>query len=382
MNLKKVIILLTLSSLALSSCGTAEKAAAKAEASDNSNKQENGEGTTPSGTASFPKSFNETINDVAFQAEVDFPEEIETQEITGGTATKEIPDIDKVIGIFAEGKEPSTVYEDEASGENGETYPTYFAEYPDGSYLSADTMTIYSTSFSTQISDTFRLEDTSDYNADKYSMDKTFSFEKPEDAFSKIKDAITSCGYEISDCSYDYFALDAATMEKEERVYEKGSDQLEESTSQWDSSYDCYKFYAQQIFEGIPIFNGTQDFPDDSLSNRSIQAVYSKDGIQELYLDSIYQCSKGTDPIHFSEFEDIAKTIADKYGNILTDASYRVTRAQLYFMPHRQSGKEYDLIPIWLFEIKESGKDSETGEDFENTLYSFVNAQSGEEVTF
>lgn len=366
MNQKKVIILLILSSMMLSSCGATGKS--------------NGKNST--NTVSFPDFFNETINDVVFQTEINFPEEIKSMEITGGTAVKEMPDINKVIDTFVKGKEPSEAYNDEGSGENGETFPTYYAEYSDGSFLSTDVSTIYSTSFATQVFDAFRPEDTSEYNADKYSMENVFSFKKPDAAFSEIKKAITSCGYDISEYDYNYFALDAATMKKEELIYEKASDQKIESTNHWDKSYDCYNFYAQQVFEGIPIFNGTQDFPDDGITNRPIRAIYSKDGIQDFYIDSLYKCSPTADSVKFAEFEDIIRTIADKYGNIITDASYTVTRAQLYFMPHRENGKKYDLIPIWLFEIKESGKDSETGDDFEYTTYSFVNAQSGEEVIF
>ena len=49
-------------------------------------------------------------------------------------------------------------------------------------------------------------------------------------------------------------------------------------------------------------------------------------------------------------------------------------------MPVDTGSGAYEVKLVWLFEVIESGKDSETGEDFANTLYTCIDAETGEEV--
>ena len=49
-------------------------------------------------------------------------------------------------------------------------------------------------------------------------------------------------------------------------------------------------------------------------------------------------------------------------------------------MPVAVGVEDYELRPVWLFEIHEKGIDSETENEYETTLYTFLDAQTGEEV--
>lgn len=60
--------------------------------------------------------------------------------------------------------------------------------------------------------------------------------------------------------------------------------------------------------------------------------------------------------------------------------SYTVKRAQLYKMPVKSADSTYDVKIAWLFEVQESGTDSDTGEAYEYAQYMFVDAADGTEV--
>ena len=57
-----------------------------------------------------------------------------------------------------------------------------------------------------------------------------------------------------------------------------------------------------------------------------------------------------------------------------------VKRAELYKMPAKLADGTYDVKIVWLFEVTESGVDSDTGKEYEYTQYMFVDATDGTEV--
>ena len=79
------------------------------------------------------------------------------------------------------------------------------------------------------------------------------------------------------------------------------------------------------------------------------------------------------------DFDRIVKTVSKKYGEII-GPSYTVKRAELYKMPVKSADSTYDVKIVWLFEVWESGTDSDTGEEYEFTQYMFVDATDGTEV--
>ena len=50
-------------------------------------------------------------------------------------------------------------------------------------------------------------------------------------------------------------------------------------------------------------------------------------------------------------------------------------------MPVKAADGTYEVKVIWFFETSEKGIDSETGENFEYSVYTCIDAETGEEVT-
>ena len=147
----------------------------------------------------------------------------------------------------------------------------------------------------------------------------------------------------------------------------------------WGVEDDCYFYTAVQLQEGLPIYFGSQDFPEDEEGNRPIHALCSANGIERLDVSRLYSFSEPGEAVSLLDLDTIVQTVSKKYGDIV-GSSYTVKRAELYKMPVKTADSTYDVKIVWLFEVQEAGKDSDTGEAYEYTQYMFVDATDGTEV--
>lgn len=330
--------------------------------------------------ATIPEEYHKEINGITFDMSIEMPQNIGPDALLKSTITLQVPDKDKALQAIAPQKEKKEEENGTGNGEGGKEFATYRCTFADESTLSTDLVLLYNTPFFDNVWDAFRVEKTSKFNADKYSQTQPLNFMAPEDAFENIKKMINNSGYTIEGMDYSWYALDAATMEQEEMRMGKSGEILEEPGRDWSSEDDCYYFWMEQTHEGIPVYFGDENYPEDSTENRPIQAVYSTRGLEHLMVYNVYDFTPLDETYQLKEFDAAAECVASKYGDILTGADYKVTRAKLYLMPRKDISGNYEVKLAWLFEVHESGKDSETGEDFENVLFTFVDAETGEDI--
>lgn len=328
----------------------------------------------------FPENYIMNINDVEFDVDVDIPKDIDFDRLSKSVATLQTPDKDGALNFLVAHKNICEERNDTGIGENGNIFPTSYCSFDDGSALMIDNTLVYTTPFFESIHNAFRIEKTSEYNADQYTK-QSFGFANPENAFKNIVDQINGAGYEVKDFDYTYYSLDAETLKREEVQRSKSGEELDNVGREWTSEDNCYYFFVEQKYDGIPVYYGDQDFPEDSVENRPIQVLYSSRGIERLDITKIYSFTPSEEKIQLKEFDTVAECVANKYGNILTGANYNVTRARLYQMPIKDISGDYEVKIVWLFEVHETGIDSETGENFENIIFTFIDAETGEEVS-
>lgn len=320
----------------------------------------------------FPEVYQETVNDVMFDLKVEMPEEAEFGKLTKYYAEKQYPDSGLARSVFASEKTVLKESKSSGAGENGEIDMVSLS-FKDDSYLVTDNTLLYSTPLFDDVWNAFR-------DPGKYPQDRVFEYKDPEDAFQEIVEKMNASGYMMGDTNYEYYALDAEMMAQEEVVYSKSGEVIENAGREWTDDDDSYYFFAEQMLSGIPVYYGNQDFPADSLDNRPIQALYSSRGLEYLYAAQIYSFTASEEKLSLTGFDRAVECVAYKYGNILTNATYTATRAKLYWKPVKSVSGAYELQLVWLFEIHETGVDSETEESFEYVLYTFVDAVTGEEV--
>lgn len=329
----------------------------------------------------FPKSYKNIVNNVLFDLNVEVSEKADLENLVQYYAKRQYPDSEAVRTVFTPKK---TIQEENKSigtGEDGGKFENVYRKFEDGSSLATGNTFLYATPFNEDVHNAFRFTETFLCNADRYSQDEVFAFASPDEAFQEITEKINASGYTLGEMEYVYYALDAVTMEKEEVEYSKSGEMIEGAGREWTEEDNSYYIFAEQMLGGLPVYCGYQDFPEDSLENKPIQALYSSRGIERLDVFQIYTFTGTEEKLYLSEFDKAIECVAYKYGNILTDAEYVVTRAKLYWKPIKAASGNYYLRPVWLFEVHETGNDSETGENFENVIYTFVDAVTGEEVS-
>ncbi len=326
----------------------------------------------------FPERFEDTINGVSFDMDIRISKEADIGNLHRMSATLQRPDIEKAKAVFAEGKTIVEEKNETGSGEDGTEFPCYRADYDDDTFLNVSTNLTYShTPVFEKTSGAFRLY--SYYNAELYAKDIALEVGDPQMLFENVIKSIRDAGYELENAAYDYYALDHETMAKEFMMLDKTGEALNTQGISWGVEDDCYFYTAVQLQEGLPIYFGSQDFPEDEEGNRPIQVLYSANGIERLEISRLYSFSEAGESVKLLDIDTIVKTVSKKYGDIV-GPSYTVKRAELYKMPVKSADSTYDVKIVWLFEVQETGTDSDTGEEYVYTQYMFVDATDGTEV--
>ncbi|RDU23438.1 hypothetical protein [Anaerosacchariphilus polymeriproducens] len=220
-------------------------------------------------------------------------------------------------------------------------------------------------------------ESSPDYNADKYSAKVDFSFASRKKAFANIKKSLSNVGIEIQ--SYKVYCLDYQTLQKEEHCVDMDG-QIDNGAykESWTEDDNCYYFFAGQEFEGIPVYHVYAEiFHEVSEAYSPVKVIYSKNGIEDLEVERVFDFSKETEQVSLAEFDKIAQTVVNKYHRILGDSTYKVVSAELYYMVDILNGKDsYHVFPVWILEIEENTPE----EGMENKVQMVIDAVTAEEI--
>ena len=61
---------------------------------------------------------------------------------------------------------------------------------------------------------------------------------------------INRCGYELGETNYEYYALDAETMQQQEIIADKAGDNSISEPREWNKEDDCYYFLQNRYMKG------------------------------------------------------------------------------------------------------------------------------------
>jgi len=320
----------------------------------------------------FPNEYKNEMNGVIFDVVLEIPENLDFSQLKKSTASAQRPDMNKVIEAFVTEQEISEEFKDKGIGPNGEQFDTHYLIFKDGGSLYVANSFSYATPLFGKIQTAFRRD-----TADNFTKNEELSFGSSNQAFETIKVQLNGVGYELQELRYDFYALDAHTLsqqEMQEDIFQKG-----EQKTEWNGNEDAYYFFAEQIYQGLPVFFGSKDFPQDDENYRPIEALYSQKGIEYLSAaPALYRFHSQNGTVVLADFEIIAQSVAQKYGSLLTNESYGVHRAKLCQIPVQNQSGGYDVKIGWLIEMTVSGV--EEGQACTFPLYTFVDAENGLEI--
>lgn len=213
------------------------------------------------------------------------------------------------------------------------------------------------------------------YNADQYSTQEQLTFMTREKAYQKIENALKEIDVEI-ETRFNGYALDHKKMQSQEyHTNFDGEIDRSQYKPQWSQADDCYYFCIHQTIHGTPLYHVYSNlFTDVSDSNAPIQAVVSEEGIEYLNIEKIFEIYDEESILALADLDTIAKTVANKYNQVLGTSSYEITKAELFYYVDLSSGMgEYDVRPVWIL------TGSENSSQGQKAVQIIIDAQTAEE---
>lgn len=354
--------------ITLAGCGNGSKEAPQADASG---KTETGEGVSEEAASQetgveMPEHYDKEAGNVSFKTEVIVSDEVRESGLQKLSASVQKPDPEKVLECLMGDTEIKAKNEEENN---------YWYEGANHEILTVnDTSIGFSTQFSVYVSNAFRLQQGySDYNADKYRLDKDLEFASRQEAFENIRRALETMGIRIGD-QYQCYVLEHAVMQSEEAVMDiNGNLDQANYKGSWTQDDDSYYFVINQSYGNTPAYHVFYDnFPLAADENAPVQVLYNQDGIQFLQLEKVFTFTEQEGNYDLKPFEAMAEVIEMKYGMLLDGSTYSVNQAVLYYMENKAGGGQYEVLPVWIFNTTDNG----TGKK----LQDIVDAQTGEEI--
>lgn len=230
------------------------------------------------------------------------------------------------------------------------------------------------------ISNAFRLEEnTQDYNANLYRQEGDLDFATRKRALESVLQELSSLGIRLDDHIDDTcYVLDHQTLMQEESAMDiNGNRAAENYKGNWDEKDDCYYFCIRQTIDGLPVTHEYADaFGYVGDSNAPIQAIVSQNGIEMLTVDKVFDLTDHIKKVKIANFDGIALSVKEKYEELLTDSTYTVTRAELYYLSIKREKGKYEVKPVWVFDITEHVNHLEQT----YSIQMIIDAQTGEEI--
>lgn len=354
--------------LSLSGCGNGSETASQADTSSKVeiNESVSGEYASSGMNIKIPERYEKEADNVSFKADVIVSLEVRENGLQKISASVQRPDPAKVL---------ECLMGDAEIDEKNEEEDNYWYVGANGESLTINNTSIgFATKFYVYVSNAFRLQQGySDYNADKYELDKDFGFASRQQAFEDVRQSLQIMGIDVEN-EYKCYVLEHSILQSEEYVMDmNGNVDQSNYKGSWTQDDDSYYFVINQKYGDTPAYHVFYDnFPLIADENAPIQVLYNKNGIQFLQLEKVFSFSEQEGIYDLKPFEEIVEVIENKYGMLLDGSTYSVNQATLYYMENETSDGQYAVSPVWIFNIV----DNEDGK----ALQDVVNAQTGEEI--
>jgi len=309
----------------------------------------------------FPENFSETIGNVTFNMDIIVNADLTQGSIVTAKAQMQKVNQEKAFQLFFSDIEAYETYDYEEEDEYGkmthsvtyvgpgETTLSYGPQSSKLEYMERDLMPA--------VLNTFVPFEDDRYNADLYSTQAQLSFKTREEAFETVQKTLRAVDINMEK-DYTGYALDYETMQSQE-YYEDMDGHIDKSQykTQWSDADDCYYFYINQIYRGLPLYHVyNQVFGDAGNINAPIQAVVSREGIEWLQIEKVFTLSNEQSGVTLADMDAVIKAAADQYNQVLGAAAYEVTKAELYYYVDLSSGMgTYDVRPAWILSGYQKG---------------------------
>lgn len=306
----------------------------------------------------FPKHYEREVSDkLRFDVEVDPGNFSGEEPYLTAQATRASIDPEKVYDYFmSEKKEISPVVYENYSDQDGNSIPiTVYAD--DSCSLSVSTADFFYTSETMSYIHNAFYPDTSTaaYNGDLYSIDSNLNFMDRNAAWLQIYSAMEKTGLDMEGAiSRITYSLDLETLKDEELCIDvNGNICEEEKNVNWTENDEGYYYYIAQSWEGIPFYDSMY-IDEDEITNASLEIYQTGEGIEAAYLNQWFEIQPLQEEKRLADFEQIMKTVEEKYTGTIRTNPLVVEKATLYLFTVETNTKGvYSLEPVWICTLAE-----------------------------
>lgn len=367
-NMMFIVAMTATLCMSLSGCGNGSETTPQTDTSSKveTNESVSGKAASSGMNIEIPERYEKEADNVYFKAGVIVSSEVRENGLQKISASVQRPDPAKVLECL--------MGDAEIDEKNEEEDNCWYVSANGESLTINNTSIGFATKFYVYVSNAFRLQQGySDYNADKYELDKDFGFASRQQAFEDVRQSLKMMGIDVEN-EYKCYVLEHSMLQSEEYVMDiNGNVDQSNYKGSWTQDDDSYYFVINQKYGDTPAYHVFYDnFPLIADENAPIQVLYNKNGIQFLQLEKVFSFSEQEGIYDLKPFEEIVEVIENKYGMLLDGSTYSVNQATLYYMENETSDGQYAVSPVWIFNIV----DNEDGK----ALQDVVNAQTGEEI--
>ena len=303
---------------------------------------------------------------ISFQAEVIVPQEVRENGLYDVEIAVQTVDGEAALSVLFQDDTVTKTLEIET--DDG---PAFYY-YGEDKSLNANPYTLfYMTSFFEYTNNTFHLVG-SNANQDLYDTGTQFDFISSGDAYAYLCEIAAAFGLDING-SYHCYSLDYETMEGEEYAIEqkKGEEDTSVYKPSWTEEDNSYYFTIFQTEQGLRVHYPLSGvFYKLTEENATVQGLVSANGIEMFDISCVFTFTPTGEILTLLPFKDIVDVVTQKYGMILTDNTYTVESAELFWRVLKNSGG-FSITPSWEIIIRELPSESE--------VYMYVDALTGEE---
>lgn len=325
----------------------------------------------------FPEHFSETIGNVTFNMDIVVNGDLTEGSVVTAKAQMQKVSQEKALELFFSDIATYDTYDYEEEDEYGKMAHSVTYVSPEETTLTfgpvSSKLEYMERDLMPAVRNTFVTFKDNRYNADLYSTEGHLSFMTREEAFATVQKTLQALDINM-ETDYTGYALDYETMQTQE-YYEDMDGNIDKSQykAQWSGADDCYYFYIDQIYRGLPLYHVyNKVFGDAGEIHAPVQAVVSAEGIEYFEIEKVFAVSEEKGGVSLADMDMIVKTAADKFNQVLGDTAYEITKVQLYYYVDLSSGMGiYDVSPAWI--LSGSEKDGKK-------MQMIIDAQTAEEI--
>lgn len=325
----------------------------------------------------FPENFGETIGNVTFNMDIVVNGDLTEGSVVTAKAQMQKVSQEKAFELFFSDIAAYDTYDYEEEDEYGKMAHSVTYVSPEETTLTfgpvSSKLEYMERDLMPAVRNTFVTFEDNRYNADLYSTEGQLSFMTREEAFATVQKTLQALDINM-ETVYTGYALDYETMRTQE-YYEDMNGNIDKSQykAQWSVADDCYYFYIDQIYRGLPLYHVyNKVFGDAGEIHAPVQAVVSAEGIEYFEIEKVFAVSEEKGGVSLADMDMVVKTTADKFNQVLGDTAYEITKAQLYYYVDLSSGMGiYDVKPAWILSGSEKGG---------KKMQMIIDAQTAEEI--